>query len=477
MISFHWNGHQLSAEAGDTVAAALSRNGILAIAATRKRHRPLGYSGSFVQGVLADVDGIPNVRLDRELVRAGIRVRVQNVWPGPRLDALKAFRLLPERWVRGGFEHPRLLPGGTARFERWERLMSFLAGEGTLSPKFPGQAVVPGERREADAVVVGGGPPGIAEANALAARGRKVVLIARQMRAAGPNGAGNASALPVSVEVLDRHEAFGIYRQGRLVAAAPFDSTRPAIVIETDELILATGKRSCPPVVPGNALPGVMDAATARELIERRGIDIGRIVIVGTGAEAVLAETLRKAGATVAAVAPVANLQRIVGQGAVRAADIGRRVACEAVVHAGPWISDPNLAFQAAADGELRLGAHPLPDHVRRIGRVAEPDEPVHVGALAEARLASVCPCMDVMGAEILDLLDDGMTHIEELKRQTACGMGPCQGFPCWEILRALLAKATNGTLGSDRPSHRPPRRALTVAQAAGLAGLVEPQR
>jgi bacterioferritin-associated ferredoxin len=170
-------------------------------------------------------------------------------------------------------------------------------------------------------------------------------------------------------------------------------------------------------------------------------------------------------------------LERIVGHGHVTAADIGRRIACDTLVHAGPWIADPNLAFQAAADGKVRLARGALPANVRLIGGAALPDEPVHVGDLADARFASICPCMDVMGAEILDLMAAGMTHVEELKRQTSCGMGPCQGLPCWEMLRALLRKASNGRHGDDRPSHRGPRRALTVAQAAGLDGLVEPQQ
>lgn len=467
MIEFSWNGATAWARKRDTIAEALFRHGVTAIGVTRKRHRPMGLSGSFVQGVLAEVDGVPNVRLDQVLAAPGLDVRAQNVWPGPRLDLLKAARLIPANRLRGGFEHPRWLPSGTRRFERWEALMSFLAGEGTLSPAFPGRTVVPGEKLSADCVVIGGGPSGRQEAARLAETGRRVVLISRR---------AILEAMPAGVEALSLHEAFGVYRSGRLVAAAPIDPAKSAIVIETAELVLATGRRSCPPVVPGNELPGVMNSPTALRLAGR-GIDLGRIAVVGTGAEASVADVLRNAQQSIAAVAPIGTLERIVGRGRVSAADIGWRVACETVVHAGPWIADPNLAFQASADGKVRLAKGALPAHVRIIGGASLPDEPVHVGSLADARHTSICPCMDVMGAEILDLMAAGMTHVEELKRQTSCGMGPCQGLPCWEMLRALMRKASDGRHGDDRPSHRGPRRSLTVAQAAGLDGLVEPQQ
>lgn len=462
-----WNGGPIEARDGDTAADALVRRGIRTIGVSRKRHRPLGYSGSFVQGVMAEVDGRPNVRLDHVGVRDGMRITAQNVWPGPKLDLLKAARLLPAKHVRGGFEHPKWLPSGTKRFERWEELMSFLAGEGRLSAGFPATRVVPGEKHVADVVVVGGGRAGREEASRLANAGRRVVLVSRRAVEAG---------LPAAVVVLARHEAFGAYRQGRLIGAAPLDPEKPAVVIETAEIVLATGRRSCPPVVPGNDLPGVMDSPTALRLAEREA-DLGRVVVLGTGAETGVADALRDHGQGIVATGAITDLERIVGRGVVRAVDIGQRVGCDTLVHAGPWIADPNLAFQAVADGRIRLLGAPLPAHIRVIGGAALPDEPVHVGSLADIRKASICPCMDVMGAEILDLLAAGMTHVEELKRQTSCGMGPCQGLPCWELLRGVLRKVSDGRLGNDRPSHRGPRRGLTVAQAAGLHGLVEPQR
>lgn len=462
-----WNGDPIEAREGDMAVDALLRRGIRSIGVTRKRHRPLGYSGSFVQGVMAEVDGRPNVRLDQVAVRDGLRITAQNVWPGPKLDLLKAARLLPAKRVRGGFEHPNWLPSGTKRFERWETLMSFLAGEGSLSPEFPATRVVPGEKLTTDVVVAGGGRSGREEAARLAKAGKRVALVSRRA-IEGP--------LPATVTVLAHHEVFGAYRQGRLIGAAPLDPEKPAIVIETAELVLATGRRSCPPVVPGNELPGVMDAPTAQRLAAR-GIDLGRVVVLGTGTEAAVADDLRDHGQGIVATGAISQLERIVGRGAVRAVDIGRRVGCDTLVHAGPWIADPNLAFQAVADGRIRLLGAPLPAHIRVIGGAALPDEPVHVGTLADICKATICPCMDVMGAEILDLLAAGMTHVEELKRQTSCGMGPCQGLPCWELLRGVLRKVSDGRLGDDRPSHRGPRRGLTVAQAAGLHGLVEPQR
>src|SRR3984885_5078879 len=54
---FRWNGSVVSFVPGDSVAAALYRSGIRTLASTRKRHLPLGFSGTYVQGVLGRVDG------------------------------------------------------------------------------------------------------------------------------------------------------------------------------------------------------------------------------------------------------------------------------------------------------------------------------------------------------------------------------------------------------------------------------------
>jgi bacterioferritin-associated ferredoxin len=470
----HWNGKSISVSADESIAEALFRAGHLQLAATRKRHRPLGLSGSFIQGVLADVDGIPNVRLDQIAARDGMDITRQNSWPSPRFDLLKLLRLIPARLVRGGFEHTRLMPSGTRRYLVWERLLAFLAGEGTLSPVPAAPTITTGRRIECDLLVIGGGPRGVAAANDAAHAGRRVVLVARGRAPARFARLMDAKAVSLDSRVilLAAHEACAIYRRGHLALAAP-DDGGPAVVIHCSEIVLATGKRSLPPLVEGNSLPGVMDAPTALALAAGGAACLGRVVVVGTEMRGAVAARLGTLGAAVADVRDVTELRVITGRDRVTGAVFEHAIPCQTLVHAGPWRSDPNLSFQASSDGLLRLSAGALPAHIRIIGGAAALDEPIHWPG-DHALDADICPCMDVTAREIADLVRTGFTHVEEIKRQTSAGMGPCQGFPCWELMAAVI-EGVAGVPVADRPSHRGPRRAITVAQAAGLSGLVDP--
>jgi sarcosine oxidase subunit alpha len=78
-VSFLWNGKSIEAREGDSAAAALYAAGIRTSGWSRKFHRPLGLSGPVIGGILARVDGIPNVRLDQTIVAQGMRIEMQNV--------------------------------------------------------------------------------------------------------------------------------------------------------------------------------------------------------------------------------------------------------------------------------------------------------------------------------------------------------------------------------------------------------------
>lgn len=475
---FFWNGRSLGARAGDSVAAALWRNGIRVTGRSRKLHRPLGLSGSYVAGVLARVEGIPNCRLDLEPCRPGLRVEAQKAWPSASYDVLPLMQLIPSALVRGGFEHGRLAPASGQPYMLWEKLMSHLAG-GAAPPAALDATAPPARRIRVKTLVIGGGPAGIAAANAAAAANSNVALVTRGERLARFASAmgDRTPSLDPRVQLFAGLELFGAYREGHLFAAAPHDAGQGAVAFDAETAILATGRRSMPPLVAGSHTPGVMDAPTALALTTR-GIMPGRaIAIIGTGAEQALATRLAALGANIVHSGSVRNLRLIHGRRAVTGIDIGHAITCDAVVHAGPWHADPSLPFQIAAEGHYQLVADAPPAHITLTGSAAEADEPIHVPqTIAPETL--VCPCMDVTAGELLDLIDAGETDPEVLKRLTSCGMGPCQGFPCWDSMIALLAART-GLVPQDfaRPSHRPPRRAITVAQAAGLADVVEPDR
>ena len=73
-------------------------------------------------------------------------------------------------------------------------------------------------------------------------------------------------------------------------------------------------------------------------------------------------------------------------------------------------------------------------------------------------RKAFVCLCEDVTVEELRRVIGRGFTDIEEIKRITGIGTGPCQGKQCLEILRRLLAEEMSADI-KDVPvtTQRPP--------------------
>ena len=79
-----------------------------------------------------------------------------------------------------------------------------------------------------------------------------------------------------------------------------------------------------------------------------------------------------------------------------------------------------------------------------------------------------VCRCEDVTLVEIDHAVDAGLQTIEELKRYTGLGTGPCQGKECLVTLASILAKR-----GGARPrafTSRPPLIPVTF----GALGAVD---
>ncbi|MCL2628812.1 MAG: (2Fe-2S)-binding protein [Oscillospiraceae bacterium] len=59
-------------------------------------------------------------------------------------------------------------------------------------------------------------------------------------------------------------------------------------------------------------------------------------------------------------------------------------------------------------------------------------------------KVTMICRCEDVTREMILDCINKGYNTIDEIKRVTRAGMGPCQGRTCGHLIAAELSRAFN---------------------------------
>ncbi len=80
-----------------------------------------------------------------------------------------------------------------------------------------------------------------------------------------------------------------------------------------------------------------------------------------------------------------------------------------------------------------------------------------------------ICRCNDVTLKDIEDIIDSGITDIEEIKRLTRIGMGPCQGRTCLPLVASIIARKTGKKIEEiDLPATRVPIRPVLMGVLAG---------
>jgi sarcosine oxidase subunit beta len=85
-------------------------------------------------------------------------------------------------------------------------------------------------------------------------------------------------------------------------------------------------------------------------------------------------------------------------------------------------------------------------------------------------RRVFVCRCEDVTLAEIDHTISLGLASVEEIKRYTGLGTGPCQGKECMVGLVQLLV--ARGVVAADAAmpfTARPPAEPVTLGELASL--------
>jgi sarcosine oxidase, subunit alpha len=460
-LRFTFDGRGMTGFAGDTVGSALYAAGIRVFSRSFKYHRPRGLlcCSGHCPNCMMTVDGVPNVRVCTEPLRADVRVYGQNVRGSVDRDWLSVVDKVGGPFTPVGFYY-RTMIRPRRLWPLYEKMLRNLAGLGHVPAANGDHRRYDTEHRSVEVLVVGGGGAGRRAAADAAAAGAEVLLVDE---GAPFKGRG--------YEVLAPARALAVY-EGGLV---PVDAGDVLYRIRAERIVVATGTLDQPLVFPGNDLVGVMLPGAVRRLVDEWAVRPGtRAVVVG---DTTVVPSLEQAGVEVAAAVARAGELRAAGRRgrlATVALD-GNRYICDLLVASGARQPAYSLLAQAGArvDYEPRSGVFvpsSLPPDVEVVGGAAgeERQQPVPAAYEGDGK-CFVCICEDVTTKDLKRAVAEGFDSIELAKRYTTVTMGPCQGKLCHLASVRLLARETEtpeDVIGAT--TARPPWAPVELGLLAG---------
>ena len=319
-IVVRFNGREVPAYEGDTVASALLANGIVHVGRSFKYHRPRGVlaAGAEEPNALLDVDRgggrrEPNNRATVVEAFDGLVTRSQNHWPSLKVDVGVMNDVMSPLFVAGFYYKTFMWPAGAWK-KVYEPVIRRAAGLGT-APDGPDPDRYVQSHAHCDVLVVGAGPAGLAAALAASDAGKRVILCDEQNEPGGSllhdvtseiDGVSASQWVKDAIDTLDTREnvvalprttAFGYFNHNHVVLAERLtDHQRQPLAglarerlwqVRAGEVVIAAGAHERPLVFANNDRPGIMLADSLRTFVNRYGVAPGRnIVVATTGASA-----------------------------------------------------------------------------------------------------------------------------------------------------------------------------------------------
>ena len=329
-VTISFDGRQLPAFAGDTVASAVMANGSKLFGRSFKYHRPRGVVGlgSEEMNALVGVgDGArhePNLRATQVEVFDGLHAVSQNRWPSLAFD-VGAFNSRFSRFLPGGFYYKTFMWPQSFWKHVYEPLIRKAAGLGR-APEGRDPDTYEHIHAHCDVLVVGGGLAGLTAAKAACASGLKVMLADENpelggiadLTAGSIDGAcvgDHAKAVAgqlyaaENVHVLNRATVVGHWHHNYLMIFERVADHDPALLaagtprhrlwkVRAKQVILAAGAIERPITFANNDRPGIMLATAASAMVERYGVSPGvnGIVFTNNDNAYLTALGLKKAG-------------------------------------------------------------------------------------------------------------------------------------------------------------------------------------
>ncbi len=522
VIHFTFDGKRYRAREGDTLAAALLRNGIGLIGRSFKYHRPRGIMTSGVEEpnalVTVGTGGRtePNTRATDVFVYDGLIAKSQNRWPSLALDA-GALLGLAAPILSAGFYYKTFF-GSAKRWMFYEHFIRKAAGLGNA----PSEADPDRFSQRAafcDVLVVGAGPAGLSAALEAADRGKRVILVEQdsilapslirdpQERNAAWIEAAAARICAAGGRILTRTTASGYWEHDLVTltqrVAEPGQVPAHGLAqrlwhVRAGQVILATGSIERPLAFAHNDRPGVMLSQAVRAYVQRFGVVPGKRVVIATNNDDAYktARAVKTAGAEIVAILdarpapagrdsgfPVYNEAVPVSTKGARHClksvtalvdSIGQSWEADLLAVSGGFTPVVHLHCQAGGTLDWNDAAQAFVpatsrQNVTTIGGAAHPEPIFTLVPASNPKNSFIDFQNDVTLADVDLAWAEGYRSVEHLKRYTTLGMATDQGkLSNMAALGRLAEKQGVAIPEAGLTTFRPPYTPVTMGLLAG---------